>query len=317
MATIEQNPQPLLSIVTATYNNAPQLPRFFESILHQVYRQWELIIVNDGSTDETLAICEAYAQQDERIKVLTQDNQGQGVARNWALEHVRGEYIAFVDGDDAIKPETYSAAIEALRQHPECDMVAFPIEWINRDECFVTLPTEACFYGRDSLLTGLLHTGQVRFLLTDKVYAAHLLSGLRFEPRVYFDDNLMMCQIATRAMGLCYVLKGAYEYHQEDFHERKNDWTEHKEYSQIFVNTKMVEALQALYPTLPTQRMMSYIRVCRQVITCLRDSGRKHPTVAYAKSCIRSMFWRDILLSRASLVDKVKVMLLKLWVRLA
>lgn len=307
---------PLLSIVTATYNNAKQLPRFFDSIINQSYQNWELLIVNDGSTDESLEICQAYALRDKRIKVFSQKNQGQASARNLSLEEIKGSYIAFIDGDDAIKRDTYKSAIELLVSSPCCDIVAFPIEWINRRERFTTY-TESCpIISQEDMFDALLKTGKIRFLLTDKIYKAHLLRGLKFEPKVYFDDNLMLCQILLRSKGVCFSTYGAYEYHQEEFEEGKNNWTEYKEHSQIVVNVKMAEALRSVYPTMPTQRMLFNLRVCNQVISQLRHASSKHPTVLYGKPYIKNIYWSDIWRAKISYRDKLKSILLKIWARL-
>ncbi|MEG2895606.1 MAG: glycosyltransferase [Niameybacter sp.] len=97
----------LVSIVVPIYNVQTYLPRCLESLLAQTLEDIEIILINDGSKDESLAVCEHYAKQDKRIKVIDQVNQGVSVARNTGLLHARGRYIGFVDPDDWIEPNMY------------------------------------------------------------------------------------------------------------------------------------------------------------------------------------------------------------------
>ena len=94
---------PKFSIIIPVYNVEKYLVECLESIVNQSFKDFEVICVNDGSTDNSLEILQKYAENDERFKVLNQENQGQGIARNNALNIANGEYILFVDPDDFIE----------------------------------------------------------------------------------------------------------------------------------------------------------------------------------------------------------------------
>lgn len=96
-----------LSIIVPVYNVASYLPRCVDSILAQTLTDFELILVDDGSTDESGNICDEYAQKDGRVIVIHKDNGGQSSARNTGLDIAQGEYVGFVDGDDYIDKEMY------------------------------------------------------------------------------------------------------------------------------------------------------------------------------------------------------------------
>lgn len=104
----------LISIIVAIYKVEEYLPKCIESILTQTYNNFELILVNDGSPDNSLDICNKYALKDNRIKVLSKENGGQSTARNYALDVAKGEYIGFIDGDDWIVPEMYQTLYDVL-----------------------------------------------------------------------------------------------------------------------------------------------------------------------------------------------------------
>lgn len=104
--------EPLISIIIPVYNVEKYIRKCLDSVLNQTYKNIEIIIINDGSTDNTYSICIEYEKSDSRIKLFTQENSGQGAARNLGLQHAQGTYIGFVDGDDYIDPDMYETMIK-------------------------------------------------------------------------------------------------------------------------------------------------------------------------------------------------------------
>ena len=105
---------PLVSIIVPVYNTAPFLVNCLNSLVGQTYRNIELIVVNDGSKDNSLAIIEQYALSDMRVKVVNQENKGISGARNAGIEKASGEYILCVDSDDWIDIQTCEYAVERV-----------------------------------------------------------------------------------------------------------------------------------------------------------------------------------------------------------
>lgn len=106
----------LVSVIVAAYNIEQYLPRCLDSLINQTYDNLEIVVVDDGSEDATGAICDSYAQNDRRIKVIHQQNQGLSGARNTGLSSAQGEYIGYVDGDDWIEPDMYRKMYMACEQ---------------------------------------------------------------------------------------------------------------------------------------------------------------------------------------------------------
>ncbi|SUC25695.1 Poly-beta-1,6-N-acetyl-D-glucosamine synthase [Providencia rustigianii] len=104
--------QPVLSIVVAVYNGEKFLPHFFDSLIAQKLENWELIVVNDGSKDDSEGVIRQYEDKFENIKVLFQENQGVSVARNTGMVEATGKYITFPDIDDEINPKMYGRLLE-------------------------------------------------------------------------------------------------------------------------------------------------------------------------------------------------------------
>ncbi|MXV17457.1 glycosyltransferase family 2 protein [Hufsiella ginkgonis] len=117
-----------VSIIMPAYNAARYLAQAIQSVLDQTFKNWELLVVNDGSTDETATIALAYASSDSRIKVLNQHNQGQGSARNAGISAATGEWVAFLDADDLWLPQKLEVQWSFLEKAKNVD-VAFCAGW--------------------------------------------------------------------------------------------------------------------------------------------------------------------------------------------
>lgn len=116
-----------LSIVIPVYRTQDTLDRCLQSILQQSFTDYEIILVDDGSPDECPQLCDAYAQQDKRIKVVHKTNGGLSDARNAGIAKAQGEYITFVDSDDAIQEDTLLPLVNELYQHHDVDILEYPI----------------------------------------------------------------------------------------------------------------------------------------------------------------------------------------------
>lgn len=118
-----QAKQPLVSVIMAVYNAEKFLSKSLDSVLGQSYSNFELILIDDCSTDSSLAIERSYADRDSRIVLLqNRANGGAAVARNKGLDNVHGDYIAFLDSDDLISPERLAKQVAFFDQHPDVDL---------------------------------------------------------------------------------------------------------------------------------------------------------------------------------------------------
>lgn len=106
-----------ISIIVPIYNSSEYLDRCVESIVSQTYKDLEILLVDDGSTDNSLKMCNDWAKKDNRIVVLHQENGGQGSARNMALDVAKGQYIAFVDSDDWISKDMFQILYHNMKVH--------------------------------------------------------------------------------------------------------------------------------------------------------------------------------------------------------
>lgn len=120
----------LLSIIVPVYNAECYLNRCVDSILASTYEEIEVLLIDDGSTDNSLDICRLYEENDKRVRVLHKENGGMCSARNFGMEHMHGRYLAFVDNDDYIDATMYEKLISLLRNE---DVLAAECSWIEFD----------------------------------------------------------------------------------------------------------------------------------------------------------------------------------------
>jgi glycosyltransferase involved in cell wall biosynthesis len=124
---------PAVSVIMAVYNGSPHLRASIESILGQTLSDFELLIVDDGSTDGSEDTVDEFANRDERIRVFHQSNQGPAVARNRALSHASGQYIAIMDADDISLPSRLEQQFQFLEENPDVGVAGSYVETINED----------------------------------------------------------------------------------------------------------------------------------------------------------------------------------------
>jgi teichuronic acid biosynthesis glycosyltransferase TuaG len=152
----------LVSIIIPAYNAAPFLEETIQSLYNQTYINWEAIIVNDGSKDNTASLCDGFT--DERVKTIHQANSGVATARNNGLAHAKGEYVIFFDADDIMSPSFIQSRLEVMINNPELGYVGgivetFPVKAEQRiaaasdpvneilffNPSFVTIPSNYLF----------------------------------------------------------------------------------------------------------------------------------------------------------------------------
>lgn len=130
----------LLSIVIPVYRVEDTLDACVRSVLTQGFRNFRLILVDDGSPDSCPEICDRWADIDRRVKVIHKENGGLSDARNAGIDAADGDYLMFVDSDDELAPGTLDAVMRVVVNHPDYDLVEFPVERISRNQSHSMMP---------------------------------------------------------------------------------------------------------------------------------------------------------------------------------
>lgn len=209
----------LISVIVPIYNAEKYLSRCIESILSQTYSQIEILLIDDGSTDQSAQIMEYYSKVDERVRVFHQSNKGVSEARNMGLNLARGEYIGFVDADDTIEPTMYQELLTIL-QRTESDVAItkwhtvedgenrVAIEFEQIEECLSSTTEEVwkkVYFERQ---------GWLLYAIWNKLIVAELAKKFRFEPNVVNGEDIWYSyQILSTASRVVSTSKSLYNYH--------------------------------------------------------------------------------------------------------
>lgn len=198
---------PLISVIIPVYNVEKFLSQCVESILVQTYSNYEVILVNDGSKDNSLDICNELSLKDKRIKTINQENQGAGAARNAGLEAANGEYIYFLDADDFIEPELFEKTIGSITEY-EFDIILFSFNKIALNGKKISTITHKEYTITDlqqnkELLADLFLDGGC-FAVWDKLIRKDFLmnNNIVFDKTKRVEDMIFMIKCYERATSL-------------------------------------------------------------------------------------------------------------------
>ena len=189
----------LVSVIVPVYNVEKYLNKCLDSIVNQTYKNLEIILVNDGSTDNSGIICDEYALKDDRIKVIHKKNEGQAVARNCALDIITGEFIAFVDSDDFIKSNMIQTMIEVMVESESdvaiCGVVFRHCKGIENNFCYVNRRVVGC----NDLLMCKYFQQRVITAMWNKIYKAKVFENIRFPAVRCREDTYILHEV----LGKC------------------------------------------------------------------------------------------------------------------
>lgn len=193
-----------VSIITPCYNSEQFLAETIESVLCQTFSNWEMLIVDDCSTDKSYEIASEYAKRDSRIKVYRNEkNQGAFFSRNFAIEQARGKYIAFLDSDDLWLPVKLEKQL-AFMQSNDCDFCFSEYEWIDENSIF--LGVKARVIKSLSYKKNLLHNWPGCLTVVYDATKLGLVQGLKKGNGDDYSLFLDALRKAKKAMGLNCVL---------------------------------------------------------------------------------------------------------------
>ena len=176
----------MISLIVPVYNVEEYLEECLESIRKQTYQDIEVILVNDGSTDGSQAICEYFCQTDKRFRLINQKNQGQSVARNRGVKESIGEYLMFVDSDDVINKNVLEVLLPYMKTEVdivECRMTR------KKEEFYLNKPFKIVFEGNaKEAILNCIAIKEVKFCPVTKLYRREIVEKVPFLEGVIYED---------------------------------------------------------------------------------------------------------------------------------
>lgn len=234
---------PILSVIVPVFNVEMYLKRCVDSIINQDLKDLEIILVNDGSLDNSGTICDEYAKIDNRVKVIHKKNMGLGAARNSGLKLAKGKYVGFVDSDDWITKDMYSFLIDLAIKH-NADIVSSSYiltcgdNEIKQKEYYIK-----CFEGNEKIRFYLEHGMKYRvsdYSVCNKVYQKKLFDTIQFPEGQLYEDGVTNLKLINGANRYVKSDKITYYYFQEGNSITRNGFTK-KDYDLLLIGKQMVE----------------------------------------------------------------------------
>lgn len=200
----------LVSIIIPVYNNQDYLQKCLDSVVGQTYKNIEIILVDDGSTDKSGAICDEYQQQDSRVKVYHRQNQGASLARKYGLSVAKGDFIQFIDSDDWIKLDMTEKLVSSAELN-QSDIVWCDVEMVEKDG---TYDSKLNFDSSSITMLKRLYWGKVSGWLPNKLIRASLLEDIVFPKEWIMEDVFISTQLLYKNAKNSYVAESLYCYNR-------------------------------------------------------------------------------------------------------
>ena len=224
MSAHNENKNVMISVIIPVYNAKGTINRCLDSVLNQIYKNVEVICVDDESTDESLNICRDYQKSDSRVKIVEQKNGGVASARNAGLEIAQGEYVTFIDQDDWLELGAYIKLVELAKNY-NADMVVcnYSKDSTSESQKMENVePIQRIIKSRDELIKYAFYREKYRgfaAFVWNKLFRREMLveNGIIFDDSLKRgDDVLFYATVATVAQTTVYVDESFYHYVQRE-----------------------------------------------------------------------------------------------------
>ena len=251
---------PLVSIIVPIYNVEEYLNKCLDSIINQTYKNLEIILVNDGSTDGCGNICDEYAKRDNRIKVIHKKNGGLSDARNAGMNIALGDYIGFIDSDDYVELDMYELLIKNII-NTESDISICSCYYLYGDKPSIEGKIQNIFMEMDSekAIKTMNTFGYYGVGVWDKLYKRSILNGIKFPIGELSEDWFVMFKILDRAKKIVYDSTPKYYYRQ-----RNGSITHNKKvnYNPMYASKEALDFVKLKYPNIVESALTAYTFAC-------------------------------------------------------
>jgi glycosyltransferase involved in cell wall biosynthesis len=202
-----------ISIIVPVYNVSKYLDKCLLSILHQTFKDFELILVDDGSTDGSGEMCDVYSKMDARVKVYHQKNQGQAVARNFAMKVAKGEYFGFVDSDDWVELGMFEKLyITAIKQNADVVICRLQNVTENGEVKDILGYDETMTMDKSQATSEILRDDKMQSFPVNKLYKRKIFDNVEFPSDRYFEDTATIYKVIYNSEKVVTIPYVGYNY---------------------------------------------------------------------------------------------------------
>ena len=268
------NNTPLISVVVPAYNLAAYLPRCLDSICSQTWRNIEIIVIDDGSTDDTYTIMKAAAAKDDRIQICHQANAGVTAARTAGIRIATGDYIGFVDGDDEIEPDMYERLINnALKYHADISHCGYQMCFTDGRINYFHNTNQLLQHSRQVAVTALLSGDMIEPGICNKLYRADLVKqvvAIMPDDIKINEDLLMNYYLFLRSEKSVFEDICPYHYIVRSGSATRQTLNQHRIYDPIKVKQLIIQSAPDWFEK---KARAAYLTTCINVYNAIITSG--------------------------------------------
>ena len=219
--------EPLISILIPVYNTEKYIKRCIESAMNQSYQNIEIVVVDDGSKDNSLKIIKDLANKDSRIKVYSKENENNlAKTRNYLMDRINGEYYTFLDSDDYLNKNHIKNLYNNLKKYDsDIAVCGYFINFLRWKRC--SLGFRSGYYNKDDAIGNLILTSKFNVSLWNKLYKSEYSKDLRFDESIRTGEDIIFCyNYLKRCNKLSYTKKKSYNYYirpGSEIHQKFSD----------------------------------------------------------------------------------------------
>ncbi len=304
---------PKVSIILPVYNCAQFISTCLESIIAQSFTEWECIIVNDGSTDDTERICKYYADRDSRFIIAQQTNQGAPTARNAGLEIARGKYIGFLDSDDFIHPEMYHILVDQIDK-TGADLVL--CEYTRSEQQKISFSTlsrdlDTHFFNREQIFKYWFQQSNNldMWVVWNKLYKREIIANERFANITLGEDQDFNFRIYLKCKLAVMINATLYNWHLRNGSVTRKNGAPIPVQSRFQNLQKLVEFQNYSDRMTIREQGYYYSRVMKNILYC-RDVANDHTLIKTSLKKLYRQFMKKYFLNMTiSPLEKTAIIL--------
>lgn len=289
----------MVSVIVPVYNVEPYLKKCLDSLVNQTYKNYEVLLVDDGSTDSSGKMCDAHAEKYSQFKVFHKVNGGQSDARNYAAPYIRGSYVTYVDSDDYVEPNYLECMVDAL-DGSKADMVTalYWMEYPNRLKA-VTAPYDKIIFTPERALEEMCYERKIGTSPWGKLIAVSVIKKFPFPKGKICEDLATIYKMIGESNQVISIGKPLYHYVQRKGSTMHSGWR-NSWWDVIEASSQLLEYVDRNYPKAHAAAVHRYffsvneffVRACREknygelimaILPSLRrcwDTLRKDPQVS-------------------------------------
>lgn len=306
---------PLISIIIPIYNAEKYLEECLQSVINQTYRNLEIILINDGSSDSSLQIAQRFGDKDQRIQIVSQKNRGVAAARNVGLELVKGTLITFVDSDDWINPDHIESLYETLNRYDVdialCDIcLRFDHK---KSEIYGRAIRRGEYWEQPRIFAEMIFDQRFSSHLHNKLFRAQLWDKVRFVEGHVYEDLWIMPEVILRTRNVAFTGKATMNYRQHDTSITHIDNA--KNIMDYFMANEIRWRSIKTMPQIETRKWLSYLYVYpkKKMITAYQRFMRIPHSEEEQAAMDKMMRNNHIRVKRLSVVHGLLLSLVKRW----